>query len=242
MNILKDKVAVITGASRGIGLAIARTFQAQGARLSVSANKSYDQLAAYFPEALTTKLDLADTKSVLSLVDETLRRFGRIDILVCNAAIFRQQNFEDISEEDLHAFININFISSFLLVQKVFSEMKKDKQGKIIMISSGAAKLGSSRAMHYAASKAALISLTKSLAKLAGMYNINVNAVAPGFIDTDMTEDMLTKRREAIELLIPLKRVGVPNDVANLALFLASEDSGYITGQTICVDGGHCLI
>lgn len=242
MNILKDKVAIITGASRGIGLAIARTFQAQGARLSVSANKSYAQLAAYFPEALTIKLDLSDIKSVLSLVDETLKRFGRIDILVCNAAIFKQQNFEDISEEDLRAFININFISSFLLAQKVFSEMKKNKRGKIIMISSGAAKLGSSKAMHYAASKAALISLTKSLAKLAGVYNINVNALAPGFIATDMTKDMLTNRRESIESLIPLKRVGSPDDVANLALFLASEDSGYITGQTICVDGGHCLI
>ncbi len=120
--------------------------------------------------------------------------------------------------------------------------MKKQKKGKIIFIASGAGKIGSSKASHYAAAKSAIISLTKSLAKLGGPYNINVNAIAPGFIETDMINTMLSEKREFIESSIPLKRIGDVSEIAGPALFLVQDDSDYITGQTICVDGGHCMV
>lgn len=168
--------------------------------------------------------------------------FGRIDILVNNAAVFKQTDFENIPEEELDDVIDIDLKGPFLLTQRVFTQMKKQKGGKVINICSGAAKLGSSKASHYAACKAALISLTKSLAKLGGPHNINVNAVAPGFIETDMIQDILSEKRETIESFIPLKRIGLTDEVASVVVFLASQDSDYITGQTICVDGGHCMI
>lgn len=241
MNILKDRVAIVTGVSRGIGFAIARAFELEGARLVLTAKQNLDALRI-FKDAKIMKLDLSDKKDIDSLVNETLKDFARVDILVNNAAYFKQTDFEMISEEELEDVIGIDLKGPFFLAQKVFSQMKKQKKGKIINIASGAGKLGSSKASHYAACKAALISLTKSLAKLGGPHNINVNAIAPGFIDTDMIQDILSKEKEAIESLIPLKRIGQPEEVAGVAKFLASGDSDYITGQTICVDGGHCMI
>lgn len=241
MDILKDKVAIITGASRGIGLAIAKLFAAEGAKLALTARENLAALKD-FKDAKIMKLDLADKKSIDSLADETIKAFGRIDILVNNAAVFKQTDFESISAEELDMTLSVNFKGPFLLTQKVLAQMKKQKSGKIINIASGAGKMGSSQASHYAASKAALISLTKSLAKLAGPHNINVNALAPGFIETDMIDAMLSDNRDYVESIIPLKRVGKPDDVAQAALFLASEDADYITGQTICVDGGHCMV
>lgn len=145
-------------------------------------------------------------------------------------------------KRSLDNIVDIDLKGQFYLLQLVFSQMKKQISGKIINVSSSAGKMGSSKAVHYAACKAAVISMTKSLAKLGGKYNINVNAVAPGFIQTDMTKDMLYGNNEFIKSLIPLNRIGLPEEVAFVVKFLASESSSYLTGQTICVDGGQCMV
>jgi len=241
MNSLKDKVAVITGASRGIGFAIARELEKQGVRLVLTAKENLSALKS-FKSAKIIKLNLAKKEDINLLVEETLKTFGRIDILINNAAYFKQTDFELISEEELDDIIDIDFKGPFLLMQRVFTQMKKQKMGKIINIASGAGIMGSSKASHYAACKAALISLTKSIAKLGGSFNINVNAVAPGFIETDMTKELLSGGKDIIESSIPLKRIGTAQDISGIVKFLASSDSDYITGQTICVDGGHCMV
>lgn len=241
MNSLKDKVTIITGASRGIGKAIAEIFEGEGARLVLTARGNLEVLSC-FKNAKIVRLDLSENRSIDSLVEGTVNELGKIDILINNAGIFKQSDFELITEEELDEILNIDFKGPFLLIQKVFSQMKKQKSGKIVSVVSGAGKMGSSKAAHYAAAKSALISLTKSLAKLAGKYNINVNAVAPGFIETDMIKEMLQKKREFIESIIPLKRIGSALDVARVVLFLASQRADYITGQTISVDGGHYMV
>lgn len=241
MSILQDKVAIVTGASRGIGRAIAESFAKEGAKLILTAKQNLDALSS-FSQAKAVRLDLSAKQSIDSLISEAIKNFGRIDILVNNAGIFKQTDFESISEDELDNFMDVDFKGPFLLTQKVFGQMKRQNQGRIINIVSGAAKLGSSKAIHYSAAKGALISLTRSLARLGGAYNINVNAIAPGFIKTDMINDLLLKKKESIEALIPLKRVGSPADLAGLAVFFGSDNSSYITGQVICVDGGHCMV
>jgi len=239
---LEGKVAIITGASRGIGKAIATCFNEQGARLVLTARKDLKSLEDDFKSARIKKLDLSDRKTIDDLVTGTIKEFGRIDILVNNAGVFKQSEFEEITEEELDSMMDVDFKGHFLLSQKVFSHMKIQKSGKIIFIASGAGKLGSSKAPHYAAAKSGIISLVKSLAKLGGPWGINVNAVAPGFIETDMINSLLVEKKDFIESLIPLKRIGSPKDVSAAVLFLAQGVSDYITGQTICVDGGHCMI
>ncbi len=239
--ILKDKIALITGASRGIGRAVAELFEKEGAELILTAKQNMDLLKD-FKHAKICKLDISRNEDINILIKEIISEFGRIDILVNNAAFFKQTNFEDISELELQEALDADFSGPFLLLQKVYSQMKIQNGGKIVNIASGAGKMGSSRAAHYAALKAALISLTKSLAKLGGKYNINVNSIAPGFIETDMIKDMLADKRQVIESWIPLGRVGKPSDVASAVLFLSSANSNYITGQTVCVDGGHCMV
>ncbi|MFZ2937553.1 MAG: 3-oxoacyl-ACP reductase family protein [Candidatus Omnitrophota bacterium] len=241
MNSLKDKVAVITGASRGIGFAIVQELEKQGVRLVLTAKENLSALKS-FKSAKIIKLNLAKKEDINLLVEETLKTFGRIDILINNAAYFKQTDFELISEEELDDIIDIDFKGPFLLMQRVFTQMKKQKMGKIINIASGAGIMGSSKASHYAACKAALISLTKSIAKLGGPYNINVNAIAPGFIETDMSKELFSGGKDIIESFIPLKRIGTVQDISGVVRFLASSDSDYITGQTICVDGGHCMV
>lgn len=241
MYILENKVTLITGASRGIGFAIARSFEKEGAQLALTAIQNLEILKE-FKSAKVYEFDLLNQTIIQDLVKSVVRDFGRIDILVNNASVFKQTNFEDITAFELDNIIKANFEGVFLLTQEVFKYMKKQKGGKIINITSIAAQLGSGRAAHYASAKAAQGSFTKSIAKLGGLYNINVNAVAPGFIETDMIKDMLRDRREDIVASIPLARIGTPDDVAGLVLFLASNNSNYITGQTICVDGGFSMI
>ncbi|MFH1128973.1 MAG: 3-oxoacyl-ACP reductase family protein [Candidatus Omnitrophota bacterium] len=241
MNSLKDKVAVITGASRGIGFAIARELEKQGVRLVLTAKENLSALKS-FKSAKIIKLDLAKRSDIDLLIDDVVKFFSKIDIFVNNAAYFKQTDFELISEEELDDIIDIDLKGPFLLMQRVFAQMKKQKSGKIINIASGAGIMGSSNASHYAACKAALISLTKSIAKLGGSFNINVNAVAPGFIETDMTKELFSGSKDIIESSIPLKRIGTAQDISGIVKFLASSDSDYITGQTICVDGGHCMV
>lgn len=241
MSIFKDKVAIVTGASRGIGFSIAKSFEAEGAKLVLTAKDKLNLLEE-FKGASKLRLDLASKVSINNLVFSVIKEFGRIDILVNNAGVFKQTDFETISEAELDNIVDIDLKGQFYLLQLVFSQMKKQISGKIINVSSSAGKMGSSKAVHYAACKAAVISMTKSLAKLGGKYNINVNAVAPGFIQTDMTKDMLYGNNEFIKSLIPLNRIGLPEEVAFVVKFLASESSSYLTGQTICVDGGQCMV
>ncbi|RJP28966.1 MAG: glucose 1-dehydrogenase [Candidatus Omnitrophota bacterium] len=241
MSSFEGKVVLITGASRGIGYAIANAFQAQGALLSLSAKNRLDKLEE-FNSAFCMRVDLSKRSDMTAFIEGTVDKFGRIDVFVNNAAYFLQSKFENITEEEFDDIIALDLKAPFILLQKVFLQMKKQNSGKIINIVSGAGIMGSSRAAHYAACKAGLGSLTKSLAKAAAKYNINVNAIAPGFIETDMISSMLKASRQKIISLIPLSRIGQSRDVASAVLFLASESSGYITGQTICVDGGHCMI
>lgn len=241
MNSLKDKVAVIIGASRGIGFAIAQELEKQGVMLVLTAKQNLNALKS-FKSAKIIKLDLAKRSDIDLLIEDVVKSFSKIDIFVNNAGYFKQTDFELISEEELDDIIDIDFKGPFLLMQRVFTQMKKQKMGKIINIASGAGIMGSSKASHYAACKAALISLTKSIAKLGGSFNINVNAVAPGFIETDMTKELLSNGKDIIESSIPLKRIGTVQDISGVVRFLASSDSDYITGQTICVDGGHCMV
>ena len=238
MRILKDKVAIITGASRGIGFAIAKEFEQAGARLVLTARANVQRLEV-FRNALRLGLNLASQRDVGMVVASAIKRFDHIDILINNAGLFEQKDFGQISHADLEQIFAVNFFGAFSLAQEVFAHMKGRKTGKIINLTSGAGILGSSRAAHYASAKAALIGFTKSLAKLAGPHQINVNAIAPGFIETDMIKDVLLRRREECVSLIPLRRIGSASDVAKLALFLASSE--YITGQVISVDGGQCM-
>lgn len=241
MDMLKDKVAIITGASRGIGLAIAKLFAAEGAKLVLTARENLAALKD-FKDAKIIKLELSDRKSIDSLADETIKAFGRIDILVNNAAIFKQTDFEMISEEELKEVISIDLKGPFLLLQKVLIQMKKQKNGKIINITSLSGKIGSSSAPHYAAAKGGIIALTKSLARRYGPFNINVNAIAPGLIDTGMLKQIPQDRLNNLIDSVPLKKLGLPEEVASLVLFLASSHSDYITGQTINIDGGISMI
>jgi len=237
MGILENKIALITGASRGIGRAIAKAFEAEGAKLVLTAKDNIDLLKD-FEGAKIIKLDLSKGKDIDFLIEETLKEYKRIDILINNAGIFKQTEFELITEEELNDIINIDLKGPFLLIQKVINHMKKQKKGKIINISSGAGKFGSSSAPHYAAAKAGIIALTKSLARRYGKYNLNINAVAPSLIDTDMIKQIPKDRLSNLVKNIPLKRLGTSQEVASLVLFLASNASDYITGQTINIDGG----
>jgi len=238
---LKDKVVIITGASRGIGRAICELFMQEGAKLVATAKNNVDSLSDIEGVLLSLKVDLSNEADLGKLVSETIKKFNRIDILINNAGVFEQIDFEKITEDNLNEMIDVNLKGPFLLIQKVMPYMRKQKSGKIINIVSGAGKMGSSKASHYASAKAGMIALTKSLAKAYGEFDININAIAPGFIETDLIRDLLIQNREKIEQMIPLGKIGSPKDVANLALFFAGSDSDYVTGQTINVDGGHCM-
>ncbi|MBL7198113.1 MAG: SDR family oxidoreductase [Candidatus Omnitrophica bacterium] len=238
---LKDKIVIVTGASRGIGRAICELFAYEGAKLITTAKNNADSLSSIKGISLGLKVNLSNENDLEKLVSATIKKFNRIDVLVNNAGTFEQVDFEKITKSSLDKMLDINLKGPFLLTQKVIPYMKSQRSGKIINIVSGAGKMGSSKASHYASAKAGIIALTKSLAKAYGCYSININSIAPGFIDTDMIKDLLESNKKEIESTIPLSKIGVPKDVANLALFLASNDSNYITGQTINVDGGHCM-
>lgn len=245
---LKDKVAIVTGASKGIGKAIAINFAKQGAKVVInyrSDDNGAEEVLKIIEDnggtAILHKGDVSQFSIAEELMNFCVERFSRIDILVNNAGITKDTLLLRMKEQDFDDVINVNLKGSFNCVKHASPIMMKQKSGKILNISSVIGLIGNVGQINYAASKAGIIGMTKSLAKELGSRGINVNAIAPGFIETDMTDVLSDKIKESILSLIPLKKMGNVDDVANLAIFLSSDLSNYITGQVITVDGGMVM-
>ncbi|MBI2966920.1 MAG: 3-oxoacyl-[acyl-carrier-protein] reductase [Bacteroidetes bacterium] len=245
MQLLSGKTALITGASRGIGKTIAICFAKQGADIAFSDIGPADKVAEFENELAATGVkaksylsDASDFKQSAELVESVASHFGRLDILVNNAGITRDTLLMRMSEEQWDLVLKVNLKSVFNLTRAAQSIMMKQRSGSIINMASVVGIKGNAGQANYSASKAGIIGFTKSIALELGSRNIRCNAIAPGFIETDMTKTLDPKIMEGWKQMIPLKRTGTPEDVANLALFLASDLSAYITGQVIQVDGG----
>ena len=245
---LTDKVAIVTGASRGIGEAIAKQLSSCGAKIILIARNS-DQLVAVKETIISNggiaesmAGDVSNLNSILEVVTNTIDKWGRIDILVNNAGIARDNIIMRMKEDEWDSVMNINLKGCFNGIKSVARPMIKNKAGRIINITSVIGQIGNAGQSNYAASKAGIMGLTKSMAKELGSRNITVNAVAPGYITTDMTNELNDEVKEQLKSSIPLGRLGTPDDVANLVCFLASDEAGYITGQTFNVDGGMVMI
>lgn len=242
---LTGKVALVTGASRGIGRQIALTLAEYGAAVIVNYNGSKERAEEVVAEitdkggsAVAYQCSVSDYEACGTMITELLARFGHIDILVNNAGITRDNLVMKMTPEDFDAVIDTNLKGTFYTIKHMYRAFLKQRVGRIINLTSVSGLLGNAGQANYAASKAGVVGLTKSMARELASRNITVNAVAPGFIDTEMTQAMTETAREASLQQIPLKRVGIPADIAETVAFLASDKAGYITGQTISVDGG----
>ncbi len=245
MKILEGKNVIITGASRGIGRGIARVFAEHGANVAFTYSSSEGpaielekELASSGVKAKAYKSNAASFTEAESLVSAILKDFGGIDVLINNAGITKDNLLMRMSEEDFDAVIEVNLKSVFNMTKAVQRTMLKQRKGSIINMSSVVGVKGNAGQTNYAASKAGMIGFTKSVALELGSRNIRCNAIAPGFIETEMTESLDEKTVQGWRDAIPLKRGGTPEDIANACLFLASDLSDYITGQVINVDGG----
>ncbi|KUO75156.1 MAG: beta-ketoacyl-ACP reductase [Clostridia bacterium BRH_c25] len=245
---LKGKNALVTGGSRGIGRSIALHLAAKGANVVVNYTSNREAALAVVEEikamgvsGMAVKADVSNSEEVENLVNEVLNRFGSIDILVNNAGITRDNLIIRMTEQDFDDVIRINLKGAFICTKYVSKVMIKQKSGKIINVSSVVGIIGNAGQSNYAAAKAGLIGFTKSMAKELAKRGINVNAVAPGFIETDMTSRLSDKVKEEFINNIPLMRTGKPEDIAKVVLFLSSEYSDYITGQVINIDGGMVM-
>ena len=244
MALLKDKTAVITGASRGIGAEIARKFASEGAKLLISATNGSllsevkDEIEKTGVDIEFKIVDVADSSSFSELIKFALETFGAVDILVNNAGINRDKLILAMKDEDWDAVLDVNLKGTFNGIKAVTRPMLKAKGGNIINLTSVVGISGNAGQANYSASKAGIIGLTKSAARELASRNIRVNAIAPGYIETEMTENLSDDAKGKFLQNIPLGKSGSCADVANLALFLASEESNYITGQVINVDGG----
>ncbi len=244
---LKDKVALVTGGARGIGQAIAMTFAKEGADIVVAdvnleiARKTASEIEGLGRKALALEMDVTNYDLVEEVINKILDKMGKVDILINNAGITKDNLVLRMSQAEWDAVINVNLKGTFNCIKAVSRPMVKQRSGRIISIASIIGLMGNPGQANYAASKAGIIALTKTIAKELASRNINANAVAPGFIQTEMTaklpEDIKKKMLEAI----PLAKLGTPQDVANLCLFLASDESSYITGQVITIDGGMVM-
>ena len=245
---LKEKVAIVTGASRGIGEAIATRLSSCGARIILIARNSdklkivQERITSQGGIAESITGDVASLDSFSGIISSVNEKWGRIDILVNNAGISRDNIIMRMKEDDWDEVMSINLKGCFNGIKSVTRPMIKNKAGRVINITSVIGQIGNAGQSNYAASKAGIMGLTKSMAKELGSRNITVNAVAPGYIKTDMTNKLNDEIKEKMKTSIPLGRLGAPNDVANLVCFLASDDAGYITGQTFNVDGGMVMI
>jgi 3-oxoacyl-[acyl-carrier protein] reductase len=241
---LSGKNALVTGSTRGIGRAIADAYSRAGARVAVvgrDQQRAEEAAAAVGNNAKGFAADVSDTASVAKLVDDVEKAFGSIDILVNNAGITRDNLVMRLKDDDWDAVQDANLRGAFAAIRAVSRGMMKKRNGRIINIASIVGLIGNKGQANYAASKAGLIALTKSVAKELGSRNILVNAVAPGFIETEMTAAMTPEARDALGKQIALERLGKVEDVAAMAAFLASDLASYITGQVFVVDGGMVM-
>lgn len=246
--LLDGKVALVTGASRGIGRAIALRLAEEGAKVAINyagntarAEEVRNEIESRGGEAFLVQADISDSKAVEAMVSQVAERFGQIDILVNNAGITRDGLLMRMKEEDFDAVIDTNLRGVFYCTKAVSKLMMKKRSGRIVNMASVVGLTGNAGQTNYAAAKAGVVGFSKSAARELASRGITVNAVAPGFIDTDMTAAMTDKAREATLVNIPLKRMGRPEDVANAVLFLVSDQASYITGQVVNVDGGMVM-
>lgn len=245
---LKGKTAIITGASRGIGKAIALKFASLGADIAFlhfnddeKAEETTKELEALGVRVKAYNCNVADFEASKQVVDEVISEFGEVHILVNNAGIVRDALMLSMKESDFDAVISVNLKGTFNMTKNVYQHFMKKRRGRIINIASIVGINGNAGQSNYASAKAGIIAMTKSVAKELGSRNVTVNAIAPGFIRTDMTDGMPEKAREAALASIPLKRAGEVEDIANTAAFLASDLASYITGEVIKVDGGIAI-
>ena len=242
------KTAVVTGGSRGLGRAVCLELAKGGANVvlcyagnEAAAGETVAACEALGAKALAVRCDVAKADEVKALMDAAVKEFGRIDILVNNAGITRDGLLMMMKEEDFDAVIAANLKGTFLCMKAVSRIMMKQRYGRIVNLSSVVGLRGNAGQVNYAASKAGVVGMTKSLAKELATRGVTVNAVAPGFIATDMTAAMTDAAKEATLASIPLQRLGAPEDVAHAVAFLASDEAAYITGQVLCVDGGMAM-
>ncbi len=247
MSVLANQIAVVTGAGRGIGRAIALKFAAEGAdvacvsRTVENSEKVANEVRALGRKAWAIAVDVVDGGGVKGAVEKVLGEAGRVDILVNNAGVTRDGLLMRMSDEDWEAVLNTNVKGAFLFTRACARAFLKQRSGRIINISSVIGLIGNAGQANYAASKAALIGFTKSVARELGSRGVTVNAIAPGFIETDMTAALSEELKTDLQKRIPLGSLGQPEDVANAALFLASPAARYITGQVLTVDGGMVM-
>ena len=241
---LKDKVALVTGASQGIGRATSLALAEAGAKVAIAARNTEKlaslaaEIAAAGGEALAVPMDVADPSQVKTGFQQLLAKFGKLDILVNNAAITRDTLALRMKLEDWDAVLRTNLTGAHLCIQQALGAMLKQRAGRIINITSVVAETGNAGQANYVASKAGLIGLTRAIAVEVASRNITVNAIAPGFISTPMTDPLSQEIKDKMKAMIPLGRFGTDRDVAAAIIFLASDEAGYITGQTLDVNGG----
>ncbi|MBN1918804.1 MAG: 3-oxoacyl-[acyl-carrier-protein] reductase [Verrucomicrobia bacterium] len=247
MGLLDGKVAMVTGAAQGIGAAVAERLTSEGAALAAldinlqKAQETAERVRQAGGQAEAYQVDVSNTEAVKNVVAQVVSRFGRVDVLVNNAGVTRDGLLITMSEQDWDLVIAVNLKSIFNFTKAVSRQMMKQKSGAIINVSSVVGLMGNAGQINYAASKAGVIGATKSSAKELAARSIRVNAVAPGYIQTAMTDKLSEKARQALIDYIPAKQLGDPADVANAVLFLASDLSSYITGEVIRVDGGMAM-
>jgi 3-oxoacyl-[acyl-carrier protein] reductase len=241
---LTGKVALVTGAAQGIGKAVAMLLARNGANMVVSdinlekVEETAKEIELIGPKTIAIKVDVSNLKEVEQMVETILEKFGKIDILVNNAGITRDKLILRMTEEDWDAVLNVNLKGTFHCTKAVVRHMAKQRSGKIVNIASVVGEMGNASQANYSASKAGVIGLTKTIAREFAQRGINVNAIAPGYIETPMTEVLPEKVKEELKRLIPMERLGKPEDVAEAVLFLVSEESNYVTGQVLNVNGG----
>lgn len=245
---LVNKSAIVTGGTRGIGKEIAKSLAENGANIAINYRRYTEEIEELIEElralgvkALAIKCDISNEDEVNKFIKEVKENFGSIDILVNNAGITKDGLLLRMSEKDFNDVIDVNLKGTFNMTKAVSSIMVKQRFGKIINISSVVGVAGNAGQCNYAASKAGVIGFSKSIARELASRNINVNVVAPGYINTDMTKGLPDKVKEEVLKTIPMKKIGEPKEIANLVLFLSSDLSNYITGQVINVDGGMVM-